>query len=89
MVSGNYSQLDSLQRNKIKDWASRGNTIITIGSASKWLISKKLVKESLTKKNHRIKKDSSNKSEKRLPYVDARENIGRERLGGSIFESRI
>ena len=84
MVSGNYSQLDSIQRNKIKDWASRGNTLITIGSASKWLISKKLVKESLTKKPKDNK--DSNKVLKRLPYVDARENIGRERLGGSIFE---
>jgi len=88
MVSGNYSQLDSIQRNKIKDWASRGNTLITIGSASKWLISKKLVKESLTKKST-DKKDSSNKIVKRLPYVDARENIGRERLGGSIFEIEL
>jgi hypothetical protein len=88
MVSGNYSQLDSIQRNKIKDWASRGNTIVTIGSASKWLISKKLVKESLTKKST-DKKDSSNKIVKRLPYVDARENIGRERLGGSIFEIEL
>ena len=88
MVSGNYSQLDSVQRNKIKDWASRGNTLITIGSASKWLISKKLVKESLTKKS-KDEKDSSNKIVKRLPYVDARENIGRERLGGSIFEVEL
>ena len=88
MVSGNYSQLDSVQRNKIKDWASRGNTLITIGSASKWLISKKLVKESLTKKSN-DEKDSSNTIVKRLPYVDARENIGRERLGGSIFEVEL
>ena len=87
MVSGNYSQLDSIQRNKIKDWASRGNTLITIGSASKWLISKKLVKESLTKKSKDNK--DSNKIVERLPYVDARENIGRERLGGSIFEVEL
>ena len=84
MVSGNYGQLDSLQRKKIKDWTSRGNTLITIGSASKWLISKKLVKESLTKKPK--DKNKLDKSVNRLPYVDARENIGRERVGGAIFE---
>ena len=49
---------------------------------------KKLVKESLTKEST-DKKDSYNKAVKRLPYVDARENIGRERLGGSIFEVEL
>ena len=84
MVSGSYGQLDSIQRKKIKDWTSRGNTLITIGSASKWLISKKLVKESLTKKPK--DKNKLDKSVNRMPYVDARENIGRERVGGAIFE---
>jgi len=83
MVSGSYSQLDSLQRQKIKDWTSKGNTIVTIASASKWAIDKKLVKEKLTKKP---KEKDSIKSTERLPYVDAGENIGRERLGGAIFE---
>ncbi len=84
MVSGNYGQLDSIQRNKIKNWTKTGNTLITIGRASKWLISKKLVKESLTKKSKVIKE--SDKIMKRLPYVDAGENIGREGIGGAIFE---
>ena len=73
-----------MQRKKIKDWTSRGNTLITIGSASKWLISKKLVKESLTKKPK--DKNKLDKRVNRMPYVDARENIGRERVGGAIFE---
>jgi len=84
MVSGGYPQLDSIQQKKLKDWVSKGNTLITIASASRWLISKKLVKESLTKKPKA--KDKEKKETKRLPYVDAEENIGRERVGGAIFE---
>ncbi|MFK2819683.1 M14 family zinc carboxypeptidase [Flavobacteriaceae sp. LMIT009] len=85
MVSGSYSQLDSVQRNRLKDWASKGNTLITIASASKWAIDKKLVKEAITKKPKPKDKEKKEATE-RLPYVDASEHIGRERLGGAIFE---
>jgi len=80
MVSGSYNELDSLKRNKIKNWVSQGNTLITTRQASEWAIKKKLVKESLIKKP----KDS-NKVVKRMPYGDASELIGKERVGGTIF----
>jgi hypothetical protein len=35
MVSGNYSQLDSLKRQKLKNWTAKGNTLITIAGGSK------------------------------------------------------
>ncbi|WP_299243763.1 M14 family zinc carboxypeptidase [uncultured Aquimarina sp.] len=83
MVSGRYQQLDSLQQKKIKEWVSHGNTLITIANASKWVIDQKVVKEKLIKKE---KDTIKNKVVKRLPYVDAGENIGREQVGGAIFE---
>lgn len=83
MVSGRYKQLDSLYQKKIKEWVSQGNTLVTIAGASKWAIDKKIVKEEFTKKE---KDTTKKKTVKRLPYVDASENIGRERLGGAIFE---
>ncbi|REE80365.1 zinc carboxypeptidase [Lutibacter oceani] len=86
MVSGNYNNLDSLQIGKLKQWISNGNTLITIAGASKWAIDKKLVKENLTK----LPKTNENEIlVERLPYVDASENIGRERLGGAIFEVEL
>jgi hypothetical protein len=85
MVSGSYSQLDSIQRIKLKKWTSKGNTLITIARASKWVIDKKLVKEKLTKKP-KEKDSTKTKTVKRLPYVDASNNLGRERVGGAIFE---
>jgi len=80
MVSGRYD-LSEKQLSKIKDWTSRGNTLITIGTASKWAIDKKLVDEKLTK----TEKDSTKITE-REPYVDARENIGKESVGGIILK---
>jgi len=80
MVSGSYD-LSEKQVAKIKDWTSKGNTLITIGTASKWAIDKKIVDEKLTK----TEKDST-KITKREPYVDARENIGKESVGGIILK---
>jgi len=85
LVSNWGRAIDSAQQQKIKDWVSRGNTLITIAGASRWAIQNKLVKEKLTEKP----KDSTDKkgtSAKRLPYVDARENYGSEQVGGAIFE---
>jgi hypothetical protein len=80
MVSGRYNLTDK-QLSKIKDWTGKGNTLITIGTASKWAIDKNLVKEKLTK----TAKDST-KMVTRKPYVDARENIGKESIGGVILK---
>jgi hypothetical protein len=88
MVSGRYNTLDSLQQQNIKNWTAKGNTLITIASGSKWAIDHKLVKESLTKKpkDKDKAKDKTEEAVKRQPYVDASENLGRERIGGAIFE---
>ncbi|GMN09406.1 M14 family metallopeptidase [Croceitalea sp. MTPC9] len=80
MVSGRYN-LTIKQQNRIKDWISKGNTLITIGSASKWAIDKNLVKEKLIKS---VDKDSTAIVD-RKPYVDAPENLGKESVGGAIF----
>ena len=66
---------------KIKNWVAQGNTLITIANASKWIIDQKWVKEELTKKE----KDTSDVT-KRKPYVDARENLGKNSVGGAIFK---
>ena len=84
MVSGRYAELDSLQRQKLKSWVSKGNTIVTIAGGSKWMIDKKMVKEGLTKKPKVKSKDK--KATKRLPYVDRGEHRGRDRVGGIILE---
>lgn len=80
MVSGGYS-LSKNQLEKIKEWVSNGNTLITIGRASKWVVDKKLVNEKLVEDE----KDSTQQSE-RKPYVNAPEDLGKESVGGAIFK---
>ncbi|MGW9686894.1 M14 metallopeptidase family protein [Flagellimonas sp. 2504JD1-5] len=80
MVSGSYN-FNKKQQEKIKAWVEKGNTLITVGTASKWAIDKELVEEKLTKKE----KDSTSTVERR-PYVDAPENLGKERVGGVILK---
>ncbi|WP_158976217.1 M14 family zinc carboxypeptidase [Cellulophaga sp. L1A9] len=84
MVSGRYN-LNKKQVEKIKAWVSKGNTLITIGSASKWAIDKKLVQEKLTNKERDSLKKDSLKIVERKPYVSSGENIGKESVGGIIL----
>jgi len=55
IVSGSYD-FNEDQIKKIKDWASNGNTIISIGSGSKFLIDKGIVNEKLLKSDKMIVK---------------------------------
>ncbi len=83
MVSGGYSLTDK-QQEKIKSWVQEGNTLITIGSAAKWVIEKEWVKEKLIEEE----KDSTAAVE-RLPFIDAGEHLGREQLGGIILRADL
>ncbi len=86
MVSGSYSELDSVKIDKLRNWVSRGNTLITVREASKWAIEKKLVKEELVKKEKKEKDEETEEDIARLPYVTAPENIGKKKVGGAIFQ---
>ena len=83
MVSGNY-RLDEKQQNTIKEWVKKGNTLITIGTGSEWVVKKKWVGEKLI-----TPETDSTKVPERLPYVDARENLGKEGVGGIIVKAHL
>lgn len=83
MVSGSYRQLDSVKRAELKDWISKGNTLITIAGAAKWAVDNKLVSEKL------VKNKPSDSSNERLPYINARPNSGKERIGGAILRGNL
>ena len=82
LVSGKYDW-DEKTVEKIKTWVAKGNTIIAQGTAATALIKHKIILEKLVEKP----KDSL-KTPTQKPYVDAPENIGRERLGG-VFVNGI
>jgi Zinc carboxypeptidase len=79
MVSGNYKMLDKKSKEKLKTWVSKGNTLITSAKGSSWAIKNKLVDESLVKS----KIDSTRT---RMNYADSRGFIGKQNIGGAIFE---
>ncbi len=83
LVSGRYPTLDSVDILKIKKWISKGNTLITIGRATEWVIKHQLVQEKLLK-DSKIKNDST--QIKRHDYIDAPGIKGKESVGGSIFK---
>ena len=78
LVSGNYPE--SFQK-RLKDWVSKGNTLITIGTGSSWAINSKLVNETTLEKTI--------DSVAQLPYVEASEHRGRESLGGVFIKAKI
>lgn len=82
IVSGRYN-FNDVQVKKIKDWASNGNTIISIGTGSKFLIDEKIVSEKLLKVENEIQENNFQ------PYEDAQDNRGKEQIGGIILKSII
>lgn len=82
LVSGNYSTLDSPEVSSIKGWMEKGNTLITTRNACTWAIQKKLVAEKLIEN----KEGDQDSIVERRQYVNAREEIGREQVGGTIFK---
>ncbi len=90
MISGSYTQLDSMARNRLSEWIKKGNTLITSRTASQWAIEKKLVNEKLIKKKKtEAKKEGSKdtlKTVERRAYVNASNDRGKTRVGGAIFE---
>ncbi len=83
MISGSY-ELDEKMQEKISNWVKKGNTLITIGTATEWLIEKKMVKEEL----NTMEKDSTAIPVRR-PYVEAGENLGKESVGGIILRAEL
>ena len=83
MVSGSYVW-SKKTTDKIKNWVAKGNTIIAIGTANNALIKHKIIDE----KKVILKKDSTTIATRR-PYVEASENLGRERLGGVFLKGIV
>ena len=83
LVSGRY-KWDEKTVEKLKTWVKNGNTLVAQGTACKALIEHKIVSEEI----YKSPKDSLQKVA-RKPYVDAPENIGRERLGGVFVKGEL
>ncbi|WP_317236519.1 M14 family zinc carboxypeptidase [Allomuricauda sp. F6463D] len=82
LVSGRYNSLNEQNRNKLKSWVAQGNTLITLRTASSWAIRTNLVNENFVD----LDEPKDEKTIERLNYGEAREYLGKEYIGGAIFE---
>jgi hypothetical protein len=79
MVSGTYKLLHAKNKEKLKTWVSKGNTLITSAKASSWAIKNKIVNESLVKFD-------GDSAITRSDYDKSRGLIGKQNIGGAIFK---
>jgi hypothetical protein len=83
MPSGNYSGWGKEEAEKIKSWASGGNTLIARGTAMTWLNSNEIV-------SFTFKKDPKEDEKKPAqPYADFTKNTGARMTSGTIFNAKL
>ncbi|MEE8336169.1 MAG: M14 family metallopeptidase, partial [Candidatus Neomarinimicrobiota bacterium] len=80
MVRGTYAEFDTTDMKVLKQWIKLGGTLITTGSASKFVIQKKIVSEKLIK----VPRDTLD-----ILYENVSKTTGAQRLSGSIFEALL
>ncbi len=85
MTDGSYSSIDSSEVAKLKQWIQEGGTLISIGSATEWLINKKFTKVKLIDKN--ADKDKSLLG--RREYALKRKDQDALAIPGSIFQANL
>jgi len=78
LVSGTYPTDKSLT-DKIKSWVNAGGTLITLKTASEWVIKQGIIKEKL------VAIDTV-KNQKRIDFENASDSEGAKQIGGSIFQ---
>lgn len=79
LVSGSYPAIDKQGVQNLQNWVRNGGTLITVNSASRWVISNGLTSAEL----HKAKQDSISKT--RDAALDFRAN----RIPTSVFETKI
>jgi hypothetical protein len=82
MPSGNYNSLSEGQVNHLKDWISRGGTIISMKNASLWLNQKGISKEEVVKL-------AEEKEPANLPFAVRNDFEGAKEVGGSIYMAEL
>ena len=82
LPSGSYGALGESQVNHLKDWVSRGGTIISMKNASLWLNQKGITKEEAVAGNE-------GKGPAILPFATRSDTEGAKEVGGSIYLAEL
>ena len=81
LPSGNYNSISGGALEHLKDWVSRGGTIISFKNASLWLNQKGITDESLV--------ESEKNDPETLPFAVRRDFEGAKEVGGSIYLAKL
>ncbi|MEM7107210.1 MAG: M14 family zinc carboxypeptidase [Bacteroidota bacterium] len=79
MVNGNYSALSA---SKLKEWVTKGGTIVASKSALRYLNSNNMGK-------FQFERTSIEDSTRIRPYSDIRKYFGAQEIGGAIFNTKV
>lgn len=82
LPSGSYGSISEGQVNHIKDWVSRGGTIISMKNASLWLNQKGITKEEAVAA-------ALEKGTNALPFATRSDTEGAKEVGGSIYLAEL
>lgn len=82
LPSGSYGSISEGQVNHIKDWVSRGGTIISLKNASLWLNQKGITKEEAVT-------SAPEKGTNALPFATRNDSEGAKEVGGSIYLAEL
>ena len=82
LPSGSYGSFSEGQVNHIKDWVSRGGTIISMKNASLWLNQKGITKEEAVAA-------TAEKGPASLPFATRNDTEGAKEVGGSIYLAEL
>jgi hypothetical protein len=83
LPSGNYASLSDAQVNHLKDWISRGGTVISMKNPSLWLNQKGITKVAAVELNDEPTTPSS------LPFAVRNDFEGAKEVGGSIYSAEL
>ncbi|WP_297336154.1 M14 metallopeptidase family protein [Algoriphagus sp.] len=81
LPSGNYSSISGGALEHLKDWISRGGTVISFKNASLWLNQQEITREVLV--------ESESTDPNSLPFALRRDFEGAKEVGGSIYLAQL
>ena len=81
MVNGKYAQISGKAQQQLRAWIQKGNTVIAIKGAAKWLSDKKISKANF------IKEEKDTVSQ--LAYGDRKQWIDAQDISGAIFKAKL
>ncbi|GHB28627.1 M14 family zinc carboxypeptidase [Mongoliitalea lutea] len=81
LPSGSYTMLNTAQLNHLKDWLTRGGTILSLRQSSLWLQSSDITKEEFVQ--------GESKQAEFIPFASRRDAAGAQNIGGNIYMANL